>query len=95
MLKRRAGVAHSQISDIRRRFMTLRLTNVQQRARYDLPTHALTRQTRFRWRKLKPVPKPERLPRDRTWQSEFETATTQGSVRLYLRDLVTAIGITD
>jgi len=46
----------------------------------DLPTHALTRQTRFRWRKLKPIPKPTRLPRDKTWQSEFEIADIEGKV---------------
>jgi len=61
----------------------------------DLPTHALTRQTRFRWRRLKPIPKPERLPRDKTWQSEFETSTIEGLVRLYLRYRVTAIGMAE
>jgi hypothetical protein len=61
----------------------------------DLPTHALTMQKRFRWRKLRPFPKPERLPRDETRQSEFEVVSIQGSVRLYLRYLVTAIGIID
>jgi hypothetical protein len=56
----------------------------------DLPTHALTRQIRFRWRKLKSIPKPQLLPRDKTWQSNFETAILNKSVRLFLRYRVTA-----
>jgi hypothetical protein len=59
----------------------------------DLPTHALTRQTRFRWRKLKSIPKPKPLLRDRTWQSVFEVDVINGSIRLFLRYRVTAIGL--
>jgi len=50
----------------------------------DLPTHALTRQTRFRWRRLRQIAKPTTLLRAMTWQTRFEVATIQGSVRLYL-----------
>lgn len=59
----------------------------------DLPTHALTRQTRFQWRKLKTIPKPKPLLRDRTWQSNFETAVIDGSFSLFLRFRVTAISL--
>ena len=59
----------------------------------DLPTHALTRQTRFRWRKLKLIPKPKRCFRDRTWQSTFETSLIHGSVKLYLQCRLIAIGV--
>lgn len=59
----------------------------------DLPTHALTRQTRFRWRKLKLIPKPKPLPRDKTWQSTFETAVFNSSIKLYLRYRISAIGM--
>ena len=59
----------------------------------DLPTHALTRQTRFRWRKLKPISKPKRCFRDRTWQSTFETSLIHGSIKLYLQYRLSAIGV--
>jgi hypothetical protein len=46
-------------------------------ANNDLPTHVLTRQTRFGWRKLKPIPKLKPLPKDRTLQTRFETAIVE------------------
>src|SRR5450759_3090244 len=45
----------------------------------DLPTVALTRQTRFRWRKLKTISKPKPLQRDNTWQSTFEADVINGA----------------
>jgi hypothetical protein len=59
----------------------------------DLPTHALTRQTRFCWCKLRSPPKPQPLPRNKTWQSNFDTAIINKSVRLFLRYRITAMGI--
>lgn len=57
----------------------------------DLPTSATTRQTRFRWRKLKPIPKPKALYKKETLQSTFETSFINGKVRLFLRNRYIAI----
>ena len=61
----------------------------------DLPTHALTRQMRFRLRKLKLITKPKPLPKDKTRQSTFETGVIRGLVKLYLRYRVTAVSVND
>ena len=57
-------------------------------------THALTRQTRFRWRKPNLAPKPKPLLRDRTWQSTFEVDSIGGIVQVCLRYSVAATGLT-
>jgi hypothetical protein len=61
----------------------------------DLPTHALTRQTRFRWRKLEQVPKPELLLKVRTMQASFETAFIGRSNKLYIRNWFASISLNE
>jgi hypothetical protein len=59
----------------------------------DLPTHALTRQISFRWRKLEQASKPKPLPRIEARQTVFEIAVVGQSNRIYLRNWAVSVSL--